>query len=114
MELESLVRNKNDITINVDATRVFKNQEIMSPFGGTAFAKKSRGSILDPLKRAEILQLYMKNSFEVRASLFTCQTSCCLKASRFGVVLTSFSFSCLIVFARLNSDLGHSSLLEDR
>lgn len=82
MELESLVRNKNDITINVDATRVFKNQEIMSPFGGTAFAKKSRGSILDPLKRAEIMQLYMKNSFEVRVSSFACQTSCYLKANR--------------------------------
>ncbi|KAG0380452.1 hypothetical protein BGX24_008086 [Mortierella sp. AD032] len=66
MELESLVRNKNDITINVDATRVFKNKEVMSPFGGTAFARKSSGGILDPLKRAEIMQLYMKNSFETQ------------------------------------------------
>ena len=67
MELESLVRNKNDITINIDATRVFKNQEVLSPFGGTAFARKSRGSMMDSFKRIEIVQLYMKNSFEVKA-----------------------------------------------
>lgn len=81
MELESLVRNKNDITINVDATRVFKSQEIMSPFGGTAFARKSNGSILDPLKRAEIMQLYMKNSFEVRSPRYI-PFVMCMKTSR--------------------------------
>ncbi|KAF9953346.1 hypothetical protein BGZ72_005484 [Mortierella alpina] len=66
MELESLVRSKNDITINVDATKVFKNQDIPSPFGGTAFAKKGRGGYLSALKRTEIMQLFMKNSFETQ------------------------------------------------
>ncbi|KAG0319904.1 hypothetical protein BGZ99_004844 [Dissophora globulifera] len=66
MELESLVRSKNDITVNINATRVFKNQEVLSPFGGTAYAQKSRGSILGALKRTEIMQLYMKNSFETQ------------------------------------------------
>ncbi|KAF9183668.1 hypothetical protein BGZ51_003871 [Haplosporangium sp. Z 767] len=66
MELESLVRSKNDITINVDATKVFKNNDIPSPFGGTALAKKSRGGVMSALKRTEIMQLYMKNSFETQ------------------------------------------------
>ncbi|KAF8981304.1 hypothetical protein BGZ46_002979 [Entomortierella lignicola] len=66
MELESLVRSKSDITINVNATRVFRNPEVLSPFGGTAYAKKSSGSILDALKRTEIMQIYMKNSFETQ------------------------------------------------
>ncbi|KAF9027977.1 hypothetical protein CPC16_008198 [Podila verticillata] len=66
MELESLVRSKNDITINVDASRVFSNRDIPSPFGGTAFGKKQKVGILDSLKRTEIMQLYMKNSFETQ------------------------------------------------
>ncbi|KAG0342182.1 hypothetical protein BG004_005719 [Podila humilis] len=66
LELESLVRSKNDITINVDATRVFSNRDIPSPFGGTAFGKKHQVGIFDSLKRVEILQLYMKNSFETQ------------------------------------------------
>ncbi|KAF9173361.1 hypothetical protein BGX21_008636 [Mortierella sp. AD011] len=66
MELESLVRSRSDITINVNATRVFRNQEILSPFGGTAYARKNSGSILSALKRTEIMQLYMKNSFETQ------------------------------------------------
>ena len=68
MELESLVRSKNDITINVNATRVFKDQEVLSPFGGTTYAKKSRDGILGALKRTEIMQLFMKSSFEVEQS----------------------------------------------
>ncbi|KAF9389291.1 hypothetical protein CPB97_011651 [Podila verticillata] len=66
MELESLVRSKNDITINIDASRVFSNRDIPSPFGGTAFGKKQKVGILDSLKRTEIMQLYMKNSFETQ------------------------------------------------
>jgi len=70
MELESLVRSKNDITINVNATRVFKGEEILSPFGGTAFSKQSSGGYLSALKRTQIMQLYMKNSFEVKDGVF--------------------------------------------
>lgn len=66
MELEGLVRSKNDITINVNATRVFKGEEILSPFGGTTFAKQSSGGYFSALKRMQIMQLYMKNSFEVK------------------------------------------------
>lgn len=79
MELESLVRSKNDITINVDATKVFRNQDIPSPFGGTAFAKKSRGGYLSALKRTEIMQLFMKNSFEVRVHLIRHVRSTCVR-----------------------------------
>lgn len=70
MELENLVRSKNDITINIDATRVFANRDIPSPFGGTAFGKTQKVGIFDSLKRVEIMQLYMKNSFEVRGRMF--------------------------------------------
>ncbi|KAI1315551.1 hypothetical protein EDD11_000624 [Mortierella claussenii] len=68
MELENMVRSKNDITINVNATRVFSNHmEVPSPFGGTAYAKKlGNGGVLSALKRTEIMQLYMKNSFETQ------------------------------------------------
>ncbi|KAI7817740.1 hypothetical protein BC939DRAFT_402258 [Gamsiella multidivaricata] len=66
MELESLIRSKNDFTININATRVFNNQEALSPFGGTSYAKRSSGGFLSALKRTEIMQLYMKNSFETQ------------------------------------------------
>jgi DnaJ family protein C protein 11 len=66
MELESLVHSKNDITVNINATKVFREEEILSPFGGTSFAKRSKGGILSALKRTEIMQLHMKNSFEVK------------------------------------------------
>ncbi|KAG0050720.1 hypothetical protein BGZ83_004504 [Gryganskiella cystojenkinii] len=65
MELEGLVRSKNDITININATRVFKREEILTPFGGTVYAKNS-GGYLGALKRMQIMQLYMKNSFETQ------------------------------------------------
>ncbi|KAF9586556.1 hypothetical protein BGW38_002313 [Lunasporangiospora selenospora] len=66
IELESLVRSKNDITINVDMSRVFSQPDIPTPFGGTMFAQKNQGGFLNSLKRTEIMQLYMKNSFETQ------------------------------------------------
>ncbi|KAF9916096.1 hypothetical protein BX616_004629 [Lobosporangium transversale] len=66
MELESLVRSRNEITVNINASRVFKEEEILTPFGGTAYAKKNSGGYLSALKRTEIMQLYMKNSFETQ------------------------------------------------
>ncbi|KAF9423309.1 hypothetical protein BGZ94_008349 [Podila epigama] len=66
LELESLVRSRNDITVNIDASRVFNNRDILSPFGGTAFASKKKTGFLDSLKRTEIMQLHMKNSFETQ------------------------------------------------
>ncbi|KAF9434353.1 hypothetical protein BGZ76_008146 [Entomortierella beljakovae] len=66
MELESLVRSKSDISININATKVFRDQEVLSPFGGTAYAKRNSGGYLSALKRTEIMQIYMKNSFETQ------------------------------------------------
>ena len=65
MELENLVRSKNDIIINLDASRVFDNHHAPVPFGVTK--KRSRASnVLDSLQRTGISQLFMKNSFQVR------------------------------------------------
>ncbi|KAG0216328.1 hypothetical protein BGX33_000213 [Mortierella sp. NVP41] len=66
LELENLVRSRNDITIHVDATRVFEYYPPppISPFGRASSAKKQRNpTIFDSLERTEISQLYMKNSF---------------------------------------------------
>ncbi|KAF9192027.1 hypothetical protein BGZ51_006386 [Haplosporangium sp. Z 767] len=65
LELENLIRSRNDITVNINASRVFEYYQPISPFGVSKTVKKSRyASILDALGRTEIMQLYMKNSFE--------------------------------------------------
>jgi DnaJ family protein C protein 11 len=67
LELENLVRSRNDITIHVDATRVFEPYQPppISPFGRTSTKKQRTPTIIDSLERADISQLYMKNSFLV-------------------------------------------------
>ncbi|KAG0266192.1 hypothetical protein DFQ27_009959 [Actinomortierella ambigua] len=70
-ELESLVRSRNDITMQLDMSRVFNNREAPSPFAGTHFGKKQKTSVLDALARTEVVQLYMKNSFETQLSTGT-------------------------------------------
>ncbi|KAF8928409.1 hypothetical protein BGZ58_009677, partial [Dissophora ornata] len=68
MELENLVRSRNDIIINLDASRVFENYHAPVPFGLTK--KTSRASnVLDSLQRTGITQLFMKNSFQFGSSL---------------------------------------------
>ncbi|KAF9952581.1 hypothetical protein BGZ70_000558 [Mortierella alpina] len=62
LELENLVRSRTDIVINLDASRVFEQYHSPSPFQSRK--KSSRFSVLDTLGRTEIMQLYMKNSFE--------------------------------------------------
>lgn len=68
LELENLVRSRNDITIHVDATRVFENYQPppISPFGRASTKKQRTPTVIDSLERTEISQLYMKNSFLVR------------------------------------------------
>lgn len=65
LELENLVRSRNDITIHVDATRVFENYQPppISPFGRASTKKQRTPTVIDSLERTEISQLYMKNSF---------------------------------------------------
>ncbi|KAG0300187.1 hypothetical protein BGZ98_009376 [Dissophora globulifera] len=66
MELENMVRSRNDIVINLDASRVFHQYHPPTPFG-VANTKKSRTvSILDSLGRTDIGQLYMKNTFQTQ------------------------------------------------
>ncbi|KAF9914047.1 hypothetical protein BX616_009084, partial [Lobosporangium transversale] len=63
LELENMVRSRNDIIINIDASRVFERHHSPIPFGLST--KKNKAiSILDSLKRTDIMNLYMKNSFE--------------------------------------------------
>ncbi|KAF8935279.1 hypothetical protein BGZ47_009996 [Haplosporangium gracile] len=71
LELENLVRSKNDITIHVDATRVFEYYQPppISPFGRASTKKQRTPTIIDSLERTEISQLYMKNSFLLGASI---------------------------------------------
>lgn len=68
LELENLVRSRNDITIHVDATRVFEHYQPppISPFGRASAKKQRTPTVIDSLERTEISQLYMKNSFLVR------------------------------------------------
>ncbi|KAG0251486.1 hypothetical protein BG011_007584 [Mortierella polycephala] len=67
LELENLIRSRNDITINIDASRVFGYYQPISPFRTSKPVKKGRvASVLDTLGRTEIMQLYMKNSFETQ------------------------------------------------
>jgi len=68
LELENLVRSRNDITIHVDATRVFEHYQPppISPFGRASTKKQRTPTVIDSLERTEISQLYMKNSFLVR------------------------------------------------
>ncbi|KAG0230083.1 hypothetical protein BGW41_002617 [Actinomortierella wolfii] len=70
-ELENLVRSRNDITMQLDMSRVFSHREQLSPFAGTHYGKKQKTSILDNLARTEVVQLYMKNSFETQLSTGT-------------------------------------------
>ncbi|KAI1316026.1 hypothetical protein EDD11_010489 [Mortierella claussenii] len=65
MELENLVRSRNDIVVNLDASRVFDHYQSTLPYGVT---RKTSGvsSVLDALGRTEITHLYMKNSFETQ------------------------------------------------
>ncbi|KAI8348676.1 hypothetical protein B0O80DRAFT_462011 [Mortierella sp. GBAus27b] len=63
MDLENLVRSRNGITINVNASRVFQQPRAL--FRGTL--KKDRyAGILDSLKRTEVMELYMKNTFQTQ------------------------------------------------
>ncbi|KAG0197542.1 hypothetical protein BGX28_008989 [Mortierella sp. GBA30] len=62
LELENLVRSRSDIVINLNASRVFENYQ--SPSALRSRKKSDRFSVLDTLGRTEIMQLYMKNSFE--------------------------------------------------
>ncbi|KAG0272941.1 hypothetical protein BGZ95_011273 [Linnemannia exigua] len=68
LELENLVRSRNDITIHLDATRVFEYYQPspISPFGRASAKKQRTPTIIDSLERTEISQLYMKNSFLTR------------------------------------------------
>ncbi len=64
-----MVRSRTDIVINLDASRVFEQNQSPSPFLNR---KKTSGfSVLDTLGRTEIMQLYMKNSFEVSIASLT-------------------------------------------
>ncbi|KAF8961780.1 hypothetical protein BGZ46_001294 [Entomortierella lignicola] len=65
LELENLVRSRNDMIINVDASRVFDNYQSPIPFG-LPKQKGRTASILDALGRTDIMQLYMKNSFQTQ------------------------------------------------
>lgn len=68
MELENLVRSRNEITINVNANRVFEQYHSSVLF--RLPVKKGRfASVLDSLGRTEIMELYMKNLFQVRTHL---------------------------------------------
>ncbi|KAI7815884.1 hypothetical protein BC939DRAFT_471125 [Gamsiella multidivaricata] len=65
MELENLVRSRNDIIVNIDASRVFEHYQTLTPYG--VKVKKSRiESITNSLGRTEVGQLYMKNSFQTQ------------------------------------------------
>ncbi|KAK3814452.1 MAG: hypothetical protein J3Q66DRAFT_37752 [Benniella sp.] len=65
MELENLVRSRNDIVINVNASRVFGYYS--SPTSFRVPVKKSRlERVLGSLRRTEVMQLYMKNSFQTQ------------------------------------------------
>ncbi|KAF9103368.1 hypothetical protein BGX27_010614 [Mortierella sp. AM989] len=65
LELENLVRSRNDIVINVDASRVFEHYHAPIPFG-LPRQKSRTASIFDALGRTDIMQLYMKNSFQTQ------------------------------------------------
>ncbi|KAF9345833.1 hypothetical protein BGX26_002691, partial [Mortierella sp. AD094] len=65
LELENLVRSRNEIIINVDASRVFERYHTPIPFGLPA-QKNRTASIFDALGRTDIMQLYMKNSFQTQ------------------------------------------------
>jgi DnaJ family protein C protein 11 len=65
-ELENLVRSKGEFQINLNASQVFDPYDppVLHGFGQ---AKKPRHkSPFDVLARAQVQQLFMKHSFEVR------------------------------------------------
>lgn len=66
-ELENLVRSKGEFQINLDATQVFDPYDppVFSGFGGPPKQAK-RPSPLGALSRAQVQQLFMKHSFEVK------------------------------------------------
>ncbi|KAF9963438.1 hypothetical protein BGZ65_003394 [Modicella reniformis] len=59
MELENIVRSRNDIIINLDASR-------SPPQFGLPKKKDRITRVVDSLSRTEIAQLYMKNSFKTQ------------------------------------------------
>ncbi|KAF9433002.1 hypothetical protein BGZ76_010017 [Entomortierella beljakovae] len=65
LELENLVRSRNDITIHLDASRVLEQYQPPS-YLKTPKHKGQTISIFDTLGRTEIMQLYMKNSFQTQ------------------------------------------------
>ncbi|KAI8358030.1 hypothetical protein B0O80DRAFT_383103 [Mortierella sp. GBAus27b] len=64
MELENLIHPKNEVTVNVNATSLFRNEQELSPFLGTAYATRSSGGFLRALRKLEVLQVHAKSSFE--------------------------------------------------
>ncbi|KAF9919751.1 hypothetical protein FBU30_010595, partial [Linnemannia zychae] len=65
LELENLVRSRSNITVCMDATRVFEHYQPppISPFGRAPSKKQRSPTILDSLKRTDVSQLQMKHSF---------------------------------------------------
>jgi len=66
MTLENLVRSRNNIIVHVDASNVFHHYEMPASLRGANFKQKSQTeTVMDSLGRTKIMQLFMKNTFEV-------------------------------------------------
>jgi DnaJ family protein C protein 11 len=70
-DLESLVRSKAEFQLTLDATQVLDPYEpvVFAGFGGTQPVKRNKGPF-HLLAKAQVNQLFMRHSFDVR-EIFT-------------------------------------------
>ena len=66
-ELDSLVRSRGEVQISVNAAGIFDPYEppVFAGFGQPMAPPKKKGP-LDTLSRAQLQQLFMRHSFEVK------------------------------------------------